>query len=412
MKRLLVRLPKPHKKQAEIIACTLKRILINAGRRAGKTFLVALIAVPSANKGKRVLYIAPTSNQTDAFWELCLTWLADAIAIGLVKKDSVRRTLTYVQTGGRIQAKTGKLPDHLRGGTGDVIILDEFAFQNYIVWTRVCQPMTVDTNAVVFFISTPNFRNFFYLMYLRALNNLKWAVYTFSTLDNPHLSQEAIDELVVGMTELDYKQEILAQFVPGEGQVFSIKEEDFYPKPTLAELLAKHIPERGVGRPHRLCAGLDWGQKNDFTVLSIGCADCMEEIWLERTNLIDYPSQRDVIKNVFDKFEVDIELLGESNSMGLPNIQELRKDGIDCIEFWMSNTSKGTLVQGLRLCFVNSVWKWLEDDIAWNELEAYEMKVTPSGARTYNAPQGLNDDTVTARMLMLHQATQGRHTLV
>jgi len=93
-------------------------------------------------------------------------------------------------------AKTGKLPDHLRGGWGDYIILDEYAYQNPIVWTKVVAPMTLDTNATIVFISTPDFRNHFYHLYLKALIDDRWDVITFSSLENPHLSQEALDDFM------------------------------------------------------------------------------------------------------------------------------------------------------------------------------------------------------------------------
>ena len=402
-KKLVVSLPTPHEAQLRADVSKKRRILLNCGRRAGKTTWAARIAVKRAGSGKRVLYIAPVVLQTDAFWEMCCDYLKDAIAIGYVKKSEVKRTLTF-KDGGRIMAKTGKLPDHLRGGWGDYIILDEYAYQNPIVWTKVVAPMTLDTNATIVFISTPDFRNHFYHLYLKALIDDRWDVITFSSLENPHLSQEALDDLTKDMTDLDYRQEILAEFIPGEGSVFSLNKDDFYKGLDINTLITLH-------GHHRLVAGIDWGQKNDFTVMSIGCATCQKEIWLERTNKIEYAAQRDILANILDKFEMNVELLAESNSIGTPNIEQLRIDGIPVNGFNMSNTSKGSIVQGLRLCFSQGSWKWLENEIAWNELESYEMKVTPSGNRTYNAPYGLNDDTVIARMLMLHQALTGRFTL-
>lgn len=403
-KKLVVRIPPPHNKQAEIEACDKKRILINAGRRAGKTFMVSRISIRQAERGRKVLYIAPVSSQTDAYWELLCTWLQDAIAVGLVKKNETKRTLTFVMTGGRIQALTGKLPDHLRGGSGDYIILDEYAYQNEIIWTRVCAPMTADTNANVIFISTPDFRNHFYLLYLKAMQDPSWAVFTFSTLENPHLSQEALEALTKDMTEEDYRQEILAEFLPGEGTVFRVKPEDFYKAPTLEEIHYYH-------KDHRLVAGLDWGQKDDFTVLSVGCSTCCREVMLRRMKEIDYPTQRDWLKIHLADIGMPVALLAEENSIGLPNIQQLRRDGIEVAGFTMSNSSKAGLVQGLRLAFHQGSWKWIEDKDGWLELEAYQQSRTPSGLFTYGAAAGMHDDIVTARMIMHHMAVAGRFTL-
>ena len=395
MKRARVRLPAPHPKQREIERSKFKRIIINAGRRAGKTFMVARIAVKLASKSKRVLYVAPITDQTDAFWELCCTWLRLAILAGLIKKNEQKRTLLFLKSGGRIQARTGNKPNHLRGGWGDFIILDEFAYQNPEVWEKFCQPMMLDTNGTTMFISTPNLRNHFYLMYLKALNSPRWAVFTFSSLDNPHLSEEALDILTEDMIATDYEQEILAKFVPGVGAVFTLDENDFYS----GENTSKH-------EGHRLVGGLDWGRKNDYTVMSIGCADCTKELWLERTPQIEYRFQREFLQAILKKFS-HVELLGEENSIGLPNLEELRLDDIE-IQGWIAtNSTKAIAVQALRLEFTQHNWKWLDDMTAWNELESFEMTLAPSGLAKYGAAPGLNDDTVTARMLMLRQATQG-----
>ena len=399
-KRARIRLPAPHPKQREIEACKSKRILINAGRRAGKTFMVARRAITRANSGRRQLYAAPVNSQTDAFWELCTTWLALPILAGLIKKNEQKRTLLFLKSGGRIEARTAHKPDHLRGTFADDLYLDEYAYQDPDTWEKVCAPMMLDSGGTVMFISTPDKRNHFYILYLKALDNPDWKVFTFSSLENPHLDESALASMTEDMTDIDYRQEILAEFVPGVGAVFTLDKNDFYDIIGLAQVGVAH-------KGHRICAGLDWGRKADFTVLSIGCADCQQELWLERTNQIEYHHQREVLKCVLEKF-TEVELLAEENSIGLPNIEQLRLDGIDVQPFTTTNSSKGIIVQALRLAFTQHEWKWLLDPTAWNELEAFEMTISSSGLAKYGAPEGLHDDTVMARMLMLHQATTGR----
>jgi len=397
-KRAILRIPPPHPKQREIEACPKKRILINAGRRAGKTFMVSRIAAKRAAEGRRVLYVAPVQAQTNALWDDYLVpWLAPAVGAGLIKKNEQKRTLTF-NSGGRIEARTGHKPDHLRGGWGDYVILDEYAYQDPAVWDKVCSPMLLDTGGTALFISTPDKRNHFYHLYLKALADEDWAVFTFGSQENPYLSAEAFDLLTKDMTDVDYRQEILAEFVPGVGAVFILDQGDFYPG---GEGAAEH-------KGHRIVAGLDWGRKQDFTVLSVGCADCQKELELHRTNQIEYHLQRQMIAKVLQNGYNEVELLAEENSMGLPNIEQLRLDGIDVIPFTTSNSSKGIIVQALRLAFTQHEWKWLDDPAAMRELESFEMTIAPSGIARYGAPDGLHDDTVMARMLMLRQATMGK----
>ena len=401
-----IHIPKPHPKQQEIEDCEASRIVIVAGRRAGKTTMSARKAVHLANEGRKVLYAAPISTQTDSFWEMCTAWLHPVIQTSLITKNETRRTLTFNHSSGKIQAVTAFKPDHVRGTYADFLILDEYAYQNPEIWTKVGAPMLLDNDGDVWFISSPDKRNHFYHLYLGA-EKQNWARFHFTSLDNPHLSEAALDEMIVDMLQEDYDQEILAKFVPGFGSVFRLHMEDFFPTSEWDTVVKEH-------KDHRIVAGLDWGRQNDSTVMSIGCATCSKELELDKFHRVDYPSQRDFIKLIYERFKEigEIEILAESNSIGLPNIEQMVLDGVPLMEFMTTNSSKAQIVQSLRLAFEQRSWKWLDDEDALQELEAYEMQITPKGAVAYGAPSGVHDDTVMARMIMLRQATIGTFTLL
>ncbi|GAG36473.1 unnamed protein product, partial [marine sediment metagenome] len=65
-----------HPKQAEFILSKVKRKIVRAGRRGGKTVGAGVLAVDAFLEGKRVLYAAPTSEQTEKFWFEVVTTLA------------------------------------------------------------------------------------------------------------------------------------------------------------------------------------------------------------------------------------------------------------------------------------------------------------------------------------------------
>ena len=66
-------------------------------------------------------------------------------------------------------------------------------------------------------------------------------------------------------------------------------------------------------------------------------------------------------------------------------------------------SSKPPLIESLALAFEREEVKWLADDVATLELEAYERKVSATTGRSaYSAPEGLHDDTVMARALANH----------
>ena len=408
-KFLVVRLPEPHAKQREIEACEAKRVVVKAGRRFGKTTMVARMAVRKANAGRRELYATPIFSQTDVFWELCVKWCWNGIRLGLITKNETKRTLHFTKTGGRITGRTASRPDHLRGLYADDLYLDEYAYQDPEVWERVGQPMLLDNDGNAYFISTGRKRNHFFLMGLAAQENEdgSWAYFRAPSHANPFLSAAAIADLAKDMTAEDYAEEILAEDVEGEGAVFRLVREDFLPGLTIEQIIKQHAG-------HRLCGGLDWGRLHDYTALSIGCATCHRELMLRRWQAEEYPAQRDMINGLYTQLRaggLDTELLSEENAMGLPNIEQIRQDGVPMNGLMIREKNKPQLVQGLRLAFEQRAWKWVWDEQSWRELEGYEGKVMASGHVSYNAPEALHDDTIVARMLMLNRSQMGSFTL-
>ena len=173
------------------------------------------------------------------------------------------------------------------------------------------------------------------------------------------------------------------------------------PQPLAEQLHEVGMVTRQVRKAgHSIIAGVDWGKKADFTVISIGCRDCRREVALERFNIIDYRIQRQRLQAVCKQWGVG-EILAEANAMGEPNIEELQYAGLPVMPFVTTATTKPPLIESLRLCFENEEGQWIDDKTATAELEAYEMKANANTGRpTYSAPEGMHDDTVIARALM------------
>jgi len=98
--------------------------------------------------------------------------------------------------------------------------------------------------------------------------------------------------------------------------------------------------------------------------------------------------------------------------MGLPNIEQLQKEGVHCGAFDTTLESKSKIVVNMQLALERETWKWIDNKVATSEFEAYEMKPTRTGQASYAAPEGLHDDTVMARCIMLWRATHpGAHSV-
>ena len=86
-KEITVTTRDPHPKQLEFIYSTAKRKIIRAGRRGGKTVGVAIADIESFLEGRRVLYTAPTSEQTDSYWYEVTRALRPLVDTGVYKQN-------------------------------------------------------------------------------------------------------------------------------------------------------------------------------------------------------------------------------------------------------------------------------------------------------------------------------------
>lgn len=215
---------KAHDAQSPFVTSEAKRIIVKAGRRGGKTVGAAIRAVRRFNKGRRVLYAAPTSEQTDAFWfEVCRS-LAEPIADGVLYKNETERIIEVPGTKQRIRAKTAWNADTLRGDYADDLILDEWQLMNEDTWERVGAPMLADNDGDAIFIYTPpslystsvskaRDPRHASKMFAKAKEDDtgKWAWFHFSSHENPHISESGLAELTSDMSLTAYRQEILAE---------------------------------------------------------------------------------------------------------------------------------------------------------------------------------------------------------
>jgi hypothetical protein len=210
---------------------TAKRKVIRAGRRGGKTTGIASYAVQKFLDGKRVLYATPTQEQIERFWYEVKLSLDEPLDAGVFYKNETRHVIELLGTEQRIRAKTAWNADTLRGDYADVLIFDEWQLMNEDAWELVGAPMLLDNNGDAVFIYTPpsffsrsvtkaNDPRHAAKLYKRAEADTsgRWEAFTFSSHDNPHISQEALLEIAQDMTPLAYRMEIMAEdidYVPG-----------------------------------------------------------------------------------------------------------------------------------------------------------------------------------------------------
>lgn len=220
----MVHLRKPHPKQEPFVEDNHKRAIIRAGRRGGKTVGIAIKAIKKFIDGRRVLYTAPTSEQTDAFWYEVKKALMPLVESGAYKINESERYIERPLTQNRIKAKTAYNADTLRGDFADFLIFDEWQLTAEDAWEDVGAPMLLDNNGDVVFIYTPPSLKSSGIsrardprhaskMFKDAQLDIKgrWATFHFTSHDNPTVSQEALGGITQDMSRDSYLKEIMAE---------------------------------------------------------------------------------------------------------------------------------------------------------------------------------------------------------
>lgn len=391
-----LKLPRPHPAQQQMLDCKARFMTSRCGRRLGKTRFIPIKRTPLILTGAPVAYFAPTYKMLKHYWRETKLMLAPVTSY--VSTQDHR--LEFLG-GGSYDMWSLDNPDASRGQKYAAADVDEAAMIEDLeeAWNSVIRPTLTDYEGEAGFHSTPKGLNFFHTLCSRGAdpNYPDWQEFHFPTSANPYINPDEIETARLELPEMVFKQEYLAEFIQGEGAVFRNIPANLYEG---NETPAKH-------KGHSLVAGVDWGQVNDFTVISIGCETCNKEVYLDRFNQIDWHFQRERLANALSTWNVRNALV-EVNSIGGPNFEELLRTGVSVMAFQTTAQTKGPLILSLALCFEKSEMKFLDIPIATRELEAYEANRSEvTGRITYNAPSGFHDDTVIARALMNEMRSRG-----
>lgn len=377
MQTMTLELPKLHKGQREVWNHPARFKVMACGRRWGKSRLGSLLCIAVAANDGRAWWVGPTYPVASVGWRM-IRRIAVQIP-GVQIRESER--MIVMPGGGTVQVKSADNPDSLRGEGLNFVVIDECAFVKEDAWTDALRPALADRKGGALFISTPKGHNWFWRLWHNATGN-EWKAWKFSSYDNPFLDGKEIDAARSQLPERTFSQEFLAEFVEDAGGVF---------RNVTACATAKPITSKRGDRVY--IAGLDWALSYDFTVLTIIDANTRELVFIDRYNGVDYSMQRQRIKAACDRFGI-AGMIAESNAMGKPNNDELRRMGLPVRDFVTTNATKADAIESLAAAFEQGNIRILDDPTLIAELQSYEVERLHSGMVRYSAPSGMHDDCV------------------
>lgn len=360
------------------------------GRRFGKTELGKVLAYREiAKNAGEVWWITPQYKMSTTVWrELLETFRPITSWI-----SAQERTL-ITKNGGKLVVWAGDTSgDSMRGGAPNLAILDEAAMiKDNELWFKVIMPALTTHEGRAYFLSTPRGRNWFYELYEKGnpeshTYHPDYKSWRFNSYQNPHQNPKMFDDAKESTPHKFFMQEYMAEFLTDSGDVFRGAAE--------VSTLPYRVPYVGG----RFIFGIDWGRKNDFTVITVMDAITKEQVDAEWLNKIDYPEQLDFIQKMIRKWN-PVEIVIEENAIGLPLIEFLERDGVKNIEsVYFTNKRKREYIEQLQLDIEKQNIKLLNEPRQVRELQAYEMDRTSFGNIQYNAADGFHDDMVIALAL-------------
>ena len=309
----------------------------------------------------------------------------------VTKKNDSLLTLEFI-TGSIIYFRSGEQRDTLRGLTiknGGMLVVDEAAFQGDDFFYAVLLPMTNVYRSPILLTSTPRFRTGFFHTYFEKGINRDPGVYSFNFADydlSKYLPADMLEQYRSVMPKSQFQSEYLGQFLDGDSLLF--------------EGFKDCIGDPGTST--RVFIGIDWasGTGQDRTAISI-INQSGDQVYSVSFNDKNTSQTVDVIEKLYREYKsLNPVVWAEVNGLGKPYCDLLKDRGIKVNEWTTSNKSKNELVAHLQVAFEQGNITVLDDERQTRELGYYEAAYNPkTRVVTYNAPRGLNDDTVVALMI-------------
>jgi hypothetical protein len=360
-------------------------------RQCGKTMLVEneLLRCSINNKNAVSLCISITLDGSRKIYRDIVKATENSGAIK--KKNDSLLTIEFI-TGSIIYFRSGEQRDTLRGLTvknGGLLVVDEAAYQGDDFFYSVLLPMTNVFRANILLTSTPRFKTGFFYTYYSKGKNEDPGVYAFNFTDydlSKFLPGDMLEQYRQVMPKNQFISEYLGQFLDGDSLLFENYKNRILPP----------------GTTTRVYIGIDWasGTGQDRTAISV-INQSGEQIFTSSFNDRNTTQTVDYIEELVKRYKQNSPVIwAEVNGLGKPYCDLLKSRGIKVTEWTTSNKSKNELVAHLQVAFEQEKISILGDERQIDELGYYEADYNPkTRVVTYNAPRGLNDDTVVALMI-------------
>lgn len=350
----------PYDYQKELHYADSRFNVVVGGRRVGKSkmALQELVRHCLETPGADAWWVAPTLAMSREVGFEEFKDYKDVLAPAL---ENVNDTLMRVRfvNGSVLYFKGGDNEKSLRGRGLTYVVVDEAAFLSPEIWNRAILPALADRKGRALLISTPNGRNWFYDLALYASasqteaygqgKQSSWSYYHWPSYKNPLLTEEELESIAASVSETDYRQEFLAEFITRGGMVYEDFDQD--------NVVPSFTPSKEV---YQIALGIDFGYANPTAVAFMAIDEVrreviqFDELYVTRTSIAEI--EQLICEKLYyhDLYPADVKRIytdpsGNSISQdlaqGISPVDHLRMSELQ----WRVTNKKSLIAPGLAL---------------------------------------------------------------
>lgn len=380
-------------------------IWVACGTKYGKTLSASAALVTAAPRKPQSLWrwVAPIYTQSQIGFNYCRRMLPGE---PYVKARENSLILQFPSIDTRIQYFHGQHPESLEGEATAGNILDEAAKMKETVYAAVKTTTTV-TRGIIIPISTPFGKNWFYKGCMAAKEEMARAKFegrdptkifiTARTIDNPKVSQAAIEEARRSLPDRLFRQYYLAEFVD-DGNVFS-----GFRKCLFGDALNLYGDNQSWFMPDcdemTVVIGADWAKTVDWTVFFAIELKTRRVVGYYRFHKKTYTEAIRQLMLFSRKFkEVEI-VYHDKTGVGVAIDDQMAYTGLNYRGITFTQQSKSEMVNRLITAFEQTAIWIPRLPVLEAELDSFEVSTNALGNMSYSAPTGEHDDSVCSLML-------------
>lgn len=381
----VLRLNKPFALQDEIRYHPARYKVLAIGRQWGKSELALIDTIERMLRHERIWYCSPTNANNKRMYPKVKRALRDFP--GIKTNDTDMRV--ELPSGGMVQFVSLHEPDNLRGEGLHHIKIDEAAFVRDGVYDTVLKPMIGVTRGSVWFMSSPNGKNWFFNYAMRGHDPeyKDWHTWHMASHTSPLWNRDELHEVERDTPRRVWLQEYLAEFLTDGGAVF------------------RNVNNCIVTQPEHsgsVVFGVDLGRKDDATV--IVALDTKTRHVLEIDRFTDTAWDLQINRLIAMAERHKPQSIWIEENFNTQFVEDVFNAGYPVEAFRASNTNNAIAVNQLALALERGHIGIPDDPVLLGELQAFSVRRLPGGSLKYEAPSGLHDDMVDALAIALYGA--------